>query len=82
MHYIYILKRKKRNCFWEKHQPSKNNNGSKLKKKKKSKASHKRKLGNIRPKISGSQCYCITYLTMTRCAGIYFLCCVFPCLTG
>lgn len=50
--------------------------------KKNSKASCKRKVENIRSKISGIQCYCITYLTATRCAGIYFLCCVFPCLTG
>lgn len=50
--------------------------------KKNSKASCKKKVENIRSKISGIQCYCITYLTATRCAGIYFMCCVFPCLTG
>lgn len=66
----------------KKNQPSKTTSGSIVKKKKNSKASCKRKVENTRSKKSGIQCYCITYLTATRCAGIYFLCCVFPCLTG
>lgn len=71
--------------FWKKkNQLSKTTSGSIVKKKKKnnSKASCKRKAENIRSKISGIQCYCITYLTAARCAGIYFLYYVFPCLTG
>lgn len=71
------------NYFWKKkNQPSKTTSGSIVKKKKNSKASCKRKVENTRSKKSGIHCYCITYLTATRCAGIYFLCCVFPCLTG